>query len=112
MTARRLNRLLTLETPQRVSDGAGGFTQAWVGLGQLWADVRSRTQSETALGENIVARAAHEITVRGAPFGSEARPKHSQRFREGERIYRILSVTEADPSGRYLVCATIEEVAA
>ena len=43
MSSPRLNRKLVLEAPERVSDGAGGFSEAWVPLGVLWAEIAART---------------------------------------------------------------------
>ncbi|MEM9754998.1 MAG: head-tail adaptor protein, partial [Pseudomonadota bacterium] len=39
----RLDRLLTLEDPMRVADGAGGFTESWISLGRLWARITPRS---------------------------------------------------------------------
>ena len=47
MTAPRLNRILVLEAPERVADGAGGYDETWVAQGELWAVVRLRSGSET-----------------------------------------------------------------
>lgn len=112
MSSPKLNRELVLEAPERAPDGSGGFVETWVPQGRIWAELRARPGRETALGPAIVARATHQITVRAAPFGAPSRPTPTQRFREGGRLFRILSVTEADPSGRHLVCATVEEIAA
>ncbi len=104
-----LNRRLVLETPQRVSDGAGGFTETWVALGEHWAEIKPGTGRETA-GEFLTLSAVrYRIIVRAAPVGSDARPKADQRFREGDRLYRIAAVTEHDPRGHYLVCFAREE---
>ncbi|MBM9595210.1 head-tail adaptor protein [Roseitranquillus sediminis] len=108
-----LNRKLVLEEPQKVSDGAGGFTEIWMSLGVLWADVRAGTGSErAAAGVLTVSTVPYRITVRGAPHGAPSRPKPDQRFREGSRIFRILAVTERDPKGTYLECFAREEVSA
>lgn len=112
MTGARLNRELVLEAPQKVADGSGGFLESWIELGRIWAEVRARPGREVRLGSSVVARATHQITVRAAPFGAASRPTPTQRFREGPRQFRILSVTEADLSGRHLVCAAVEEIAA
>lgn len=112
MSVVRLNRQLALEAPDRVSDGAGGFSETWIELGRVWAQIRSRPGREVRLGPAVAARATHQITVRGAPFGAPSRPEPTQRFREGARTFRILSVVEADPSGRHLLCSAIEEVVA
>jgi len=106
-----LNRALTLEAPQRVSDGAGGFVESWVPLGMLWAEVTARTGRETAQSGAAVSRMAYKIIVRGAPQGGLERPTAQQRFRDGARIFTIQAVTEADHAGRYLTCFAQEETA-
>lgn len=112
MTGVHLHRELTLEAPERVPDGAGGFNEGWVVLGTLWAQVEARTGREKA-GEAVpVSTVGYRITVRGAPVGSSMRPAPDQRFREGTRVFRILAVAERDPDGRYLTCFADEEVAA
>lgn len=52
------------------------------------------------------------ITVRAAPHGAPSRPKPEQRFRAGNRIFRILAVGEADAGTHYLTCFAKEEVVA
>lgn len=110
MAAPRLNRPLVLEVPQRSPDGAGGFTETWVARGTLWAEVAARTGRETEAEAVSVGRAAFRITVRAAPQGSPRRPQAGQRFRDGVRIFRILSVTEQDAGARFLTCWAEEEV--
>lgn len=107
-----LNRKLVLEHPVRISDGAGGFTQNWRPIGELWAQIKPGTGRERAAGFATVSSIAFRITVRAAPEGAPSRPKPEQRFREGTRIFRILAVTEADASARYLTCFAQEEVSA
>ena len=112
MTAVNLSRQLVLETPQRVADGAGGFTLIWAALGVLWAEVLPGSGREAAGEELVVAAVPYRITVRGAAIGSTARPKPEQRFRDGTRIFTILAVTERDPAGHHLLCFAREEVPA
>lgn len=108
-----LNRKLVLEEPQRVPDGSGGFNQVWVALGVLWAEVRAGTGREReAAGLFTVSTVPYRITVRNAPHGAPSRPRPEQRFREGDRVFRIVAVTERDPQGMYLECFAREEVAA
>ena len=102
---------LVLEDPQQVSDGAGGFTQLWVPLGTLWAEISTRTGRQTARVGAPVSRVSYKIVVRGAPWGTPERPKPQQRFRDGTRIFAIQAVADRDPAGRYLVCFVDEEVA-
>ncbi|SLN59771.1 Phage head-tail joining protein [Pseudooctadecabacter jejudonensis] len=110
--APRLNRQLLLESPARVPDGAGGFTQSWMPMGSLWAEVTARTGREAAGVAAPMSRIAYKIIVRAAPVGAQSRPKPDQRFVEGDRVFLILSVTENDADGRYLICTAQEETVA
>ena len=111
MNVPRLNQALVLEAPERVSDGAGGFTEGWIALGTLWAEITARTGRETAHLGTPVSRVGYKIIVRGAPFGTPERPKPQQRFRHGTRVFTIEALAERDPEGRYLICFAQEEVA-
>ncbi len=110
MKAPVLNRKLVLEAPERLPDGAGGFTTSWVARGEVWAEVRPGTGREKALEFMTVATIPFRITLRAAPEGAPSRPTPEQRFRSGARIFRILAVTEADAGARYLTCFAQEEV--
>lgn len=104
-----LERLLTLQTPVKSSDGAGGYGITWVVAAQHWASVRAQT-GRTASGETApVTRQSYDIITRATPDGSQIRPRPGQRFVEGHRIYTIMAVSEHDLKGRYLTCSAIEE---
>ncbi|MBB3994695.1 SPP1 family predicted phage head-tail adaptor [Sulfitobacter undariae] len=109
MSAPRLNRQMVLEAPETVSDGAGGFTQGWVPLGMIWAEVSPRSGREMAQNGAAVSRMSYRIIVRAAPVGDEQRPAAQQRFREGSRIFNIDAVAEHGMGGRYLQCWAQEE---
>ena len=105
----QLNRRLTLEKLDRVPDGAGGFSEIWMPLGTVWADVSVRS-GRTSAGEAAeMSVVTSKIVVRGAPEGSSMRPAAGQRFREGSRVYVIDAVAEKDAGARYLVCYAAEE---
>lgn len=106
----RLSRKLDLESVVQVADGAGGFQETWSKLGEHWAQLSFGRGRIRASGETAVSTVPTEVVVRGAPVGATSRPVPDQRFREGDRCWRIVAVTEFDPSGRYLRCDTIEEV--
>ncbi|MEM8786763.1 MAG: phage head closure protein [Pseudomonadota bacterium] len=106
-----LPRKLTLETPERTSDGAGGHTIAWTPLGVVWAEMEPRRGSETVVAGANASRQAWRITVRGAPNGSPQRPRADQRFTDGTRVFNILAVAEADSEGRFLICNAEEGLA-
>lgn len=107
----KLTRRLALEERVRTPDGMGGHEGAWTPVGQLWAELVARTGSEGIVGGRGVSRQAWRITVRGAPDGAPSRPRPEQRFREDNRVFNILSVAEADPEGRFLVCRAEEGLA-
>jgi len=111
MTVPVLSHALTLEAPEHVSDGAGGFHQVWSALGVHWAEISMRTGRETATSGTAISRLTCQITVRGAPVGNPERPKPQQRFRAGTRVFPIEAVAERDPEGRYLICYAVEETA-
>ncbi len=112
MMTPKLNRILVLEEATRVGDGAGGFDETWVALGEMWADVRLRSGRETSGEGGSLSSTGYRIIVRSAPFGATSRPVAGQRFRDGARIFNIDAVGEHDGDGRYLTCFAEEEVAA
>lgn len=112
MSRYHLSRPMVLEEAQSLPDGAGGQALEWQVLGTLWCELRAGAGRERR-GE-IVPEGwmLFRIFLRAAPQGSPQRPRPDQRLREGERVFRILSVSEADPGGAYLVCHAREEVPA
>ncbi len=103
-----LSRKLLLESPVRAADGAGGFSESWTPLGAIWAEVLPRSGRENG----DLSRIGHKITVRAAPQGAPSRPKPTQRFRDGTRVFSIDAVTEMDADARFLICTTTEEAGA
>jgi len=104
----RLSTRLTLEAPQRIADGGGGWRIVWNALGTVWAEIRSSSARERVSGAREISRVTHRITVRSAAEGSDRRPLADQRFRKGGRIFAIRGVSEADGRGAYLTCWTEE----
>jgi len=104
-----LNRKLRLEVPYRTRDDAGGYETTWAVEGMLWASVVPGTGSEAEVAGLSISTVPFKITVRAAPVGSPSRPVAGQRLRDGERVFRVLAVTEADASARYLLCIAREE---
>lgn len=106
-----LNRKMVLERAERAADGAGGFTQAWVPVGTLWAALKPGSGRERFGAGVTVSTVPWRITVRAAPVGAPQRPEPDQRLREGGRVFRITAVAERDPDARYLTCFATEEAA-
>ena len=107
-----LNRKLVLEEQQTVPDGAGGYATQWVALGALWAEVKMGIGRERYADPLTVSQVMHRVTVRAAPSDAPSRPRATQRFRDGNRVFQILAVSERDALGRYLICLTQEEAGA
>lgn len=103
-----LNRAMVLEALRRVPDGAGGYAEAWDALGTLWAEVKAGTGREVSGVETAGPAVSYRITVRAAAPGSPSRPTAGQRLREGERVFRILAVADAD--ARHLTCFAQEGI--
>jgi head-tail adaptor len=112
MTRYALNRPMVLEQAVTVSDGAGGRTLAWAALGTLWMELRPGAGGERLGPIAPEGRMALRGFCRAAPQGSPQRPRPDQRLREGDRLFTILAVAEADATGAHLVCLLREEVPA
>ena len=110
MSAPRLTVPLVLETPIRVPDRMGGHKVEWRALGVLYTAMRAgagaERQSEVGAKSVVVWR----ITLRAARIGDPRRPRPDQRFRMGERVFRIDAVAEADPAGLWIECLAREEI--
>lgn len=111
MNTPKLNRALVLETPVKVADGAGGFTNSWDPLGVHWAALKPGTGREVAASATTISRVPYRITLRTSPHGAPSRPVAGQRFRDGSRIFHILAVADHSGQPQYLTCHAEEEVA-
>lgn len=98
----KLTRRLVLEARETAPDGSGGQIVAWRALGGLWAELTARTGREDFVAARTAPVLRWRILVRGAPVGAPSRPRPDQRLREGARVFRILTVAEHDPDGRFL----------
>lgn len=107
--APRLDRRMELQGLSRLPDGAGGFTETWVPLGLLWAEVRPGAGRDGSADLVATSELPLRITVRAAPVSSLARVRPGQRLVEGTRRYRVVAVAEA--GALYLTCHAREEAA-
>ena len=102
MTGSHRPRRVALEQPARSPDGAGGFVETWVTLGEVWFKVKAMPGREVTQGGQTLSRNAQRMVLRAAPQGSAMRPRPDQRLREGAPIFTILPVRDSDPPGRHL----------
>jgi len=100
----RLRLRLTLEHASATPDGAGGSTLTWSTLATVPADVTPIGADERVLGEGVADVTRHRIVIRKRSDVSTG-----DRFRLGDRFFRIRSLTDPQEDGRYLVCLCEEE---
>jgi SPP1 family predicted phage head-tail adaptor len=94
-----LRHRLTLEELQREDDEGGGFTETWVEVAELWADLRPINGSEAVEADRLAGRVTHQVLLRYRPGVQPA-----MRFRLGARLFHILSVIDVEERKRWLTC--------
>ncbi|MEX2520485.1 MAG: phage head closure protein [Paracoccaceae bacterium] len=99
-----LTRRLVLEERESAPDGAGGSVEAWAARGAHWAAVSAVSARERTFGARPASAVTHRALIRFCEFGTLERPVADQRFREGERIFAIRGVSEADDRRERLIC--------
>jgi head-tail adaptor len=72
---------LVLEELERTSDEGGGFTEAWVGVATLSADLRPLAGVETVEADRLAGSVSHEVAMR---YRAGVAP--AMRFRKGAHI--------------------------
>lgn len=92
-----LNRRLTLEAPVENADGAGGVVRDFETVATLWAEVTPVSAARVIEAERAGARVTHRIGIR---FADDVTTRH--RFRDGDRVFRIVSLRDRDGLKRFL----------
>lgn len=93
----KLRHRLTIEQPATTPDGAGGVTESWITLAEVWGAIEPLSGSERAEAGRIAGRHMHDITIRYR--GDVAR---NMRVRQGNRIFHILTLEDIGGRGRWL----------
>ena len=86
-----LRRRLVIELLQRAPDGAGGVTDTWSTLAEVWGAVRPRHGSESFDGSHVEGRITHDIWLRPR---DDVFAGH--RVRLGTRLFNIRAVLRPD----------------
>lgn len=94
-----LRHRLTLEELSRVADEGGGFTEDWVTVATLFADLRPIGGDERYEADRLAGRVTHEVSLR---YRAGVVP--AMRFRKGTRIFHIVTVIDVDERRRWLNC--------
>jgi SPP1 family predicted phage head-tail adaptor len=98
-----LRHRVTIESPERTSDEAGGAAIEWQGVAAVWAAIWSRTAGEKFSFDRIAGTATHDIWIR---YRSDVTP--DMRIRYGNRVFAILGAIDVDDRGRWLKCPSEE----
>lgn len=99
-----LRHRLELISPERLDDGAGGFTRADVVQGVVFADIRPASMREIDAAGRLEMQITHVITIR---FRADLLPCQGWRARWSDRAGRhreayIETATDPDERGRFL----------
>jgi SPP1 family predicted phage head-tail adaptor len=84
-----LNRRLVLEAPAESADGAGGVARSYDAVATLWAQVTPVGARGEVAADAPGATVTHRIRIR---YGADITLRH--RFRDGARVYRIVTIVE------------------
>ncbi|MBO6899763.1 MAG: phage head closure protein [Rhizobiaceae bacterium] len=100
----QLRHEVALESPALTPDGLGGYTENWVETATVFARIEPMgTTSRFGAGQTREV-ASHRITIR-----HRSDVASGMRFSANGRIFAILTVSDPDETGRYLVCRTRED---
>jgi SPP1 family predicted phage head-tail adaptor len=93
-----LRKRLTLQGESLVPDGSGGHAASWDTLATVWAEIQPASGSGP-LAANFDRRITHVIRLR---FQQGVEVKTGMRLLDGNRIYAIRAVVNADERNRWL----------
>ncbi len=106
--ARAFTRRLVHLVPERVSDGAGGFTTLWQERGAIWCAMRMRSGDLKTTEFGRTPRLRVRITTHAVPQDHAARPWPGHRLDDGARSFVVDAVQESEGAGRYLTILATE----
>ncbi|MFN3764501.1 MAG: phage head closure protein [Aliihoeflea sp.] len=94
---------LIVEDAIESGDGAGGVVRMWVEVATLFAHLEPVRARMRYGADQRQVDITHRVTVR-----HRADIARRMRFRRGERVFAIETISDPDETGRYLVCETRE----
>ena len=107
MRAGELRSRLVVESPQRVSDGAGGAVTSWLELATIWANITPTSAREQRSAEQRAEKTTHRITLR---YRSDINA--TMRFVGDGRIFDIEAIINEAERDQWLVCYCVEGLTA
>jgi SPP1 family predicted phage head-tail adaptor len=90
---------LRLEQVTQTPDGFGGKTEIWNEIAVVFGRFEPLTVGQMFRADQDIESATHRITIR-----MRGGVKSAMRFKLGARLFRIVTVTDPDETGRYLNC--------
>jgi len=93
----KLRHRLVIEQPETTPDGAGGLTESWIALAEVWGAIEPLSGSERVEAGRIAGRHMHDITIRYR--GDVSR---NMRIRLSDRIFHILTLEDVGGRGQWL----------
>jgi SPP1 family predicted phage head-tail adaptor len=99
-----LRNELRIEAPAVAPDGMGGAIETWVEAGVLFGRIEPLSARQTFEGGQDIERVTHRIVTRRSPALASGR-----RLRLNQRIFRIITVSDPDETGRY-AASIVEEL--
>ena len=98
-----LRQRISIEEPQRLSDGGGGADETWVLVAEVWASLRPLAGNERIEADAIAGTVTHEVVMRyRAGLGG------GQRLRLGDRLFDLRAVLDVEERKRFLRCLVEE----
>lgn len=94
---------LIVEDAIESADGAGGVNREWIEVATLFAHVEPVRARMRYGADQRQVDITHRITLR-----DRADIFRRMRFRRGDRVFVIETISDPDETARYLVCETRE----
>lgn len=64
MSVGKMRHRLTIQSPTRTTDGAGGVNVSWTEVATVWGSIDPQSGSEQFFGDQLEGRSAQIITIR------------------------------------------------
>ena len=94
---------LSLQSLAREPDGLGGFSEVWSETATVFARIEPLAATSRFGADQTLEQVTHRITLR---FRDDV--ASGQRFVRRGRVFEIVTVHDADETGRYMICSTRE----
>lgn len=94
-----MRRKFVIEGPSDVADDVGGFSQNWTARASVWGHATVIAGNEAFAAARTENALTHRIRIRWRPDIDA-----SCRIRDGDRIFAIIAITDADGRRRFVNC--------